>query len=340
MALSGGEKVSQRDAPDWYATIVFPDPEAPLPIVLCGGALVSPVVVVTAAHCLDKHDPNLLQVRVGTSSLSRDPGDIVEIRGFSTHPGYSLIPSPVAPEDPQSAAAKNDVAIVELKTAVIDVRPLSIATEPPAPGSSVMTYGHGVTSPPAYTSDALRRGKLDVIEDRTCRSRFRGAFDGPSVLCAESPTTMICSGDSGSPLIKNTNRGPRLVGVTSFAGEVVGRDCGNGYANGFADAVHLRRWLTSPAHVLAPWTKGRPKLIGDARVGSFMTCALPKWDIKPTKVTYGWAGDDEILHEKGPSVRVTPRTAGRFFNCYIEASNGGGTIRVQREFAEEQAQSR
>jgi secreted trypsin-like serine protease len=74
--------------------------------------------------------------------------------------------------------------------------------------------------------DVLQRGDLNVIDDRSCNSQLAGIVDGPSVVCAQAKTTTVCPGDSGGPLVHRTLLGREMVGITSFAGEVLGEKCG------------------------------------------------------------------------------------------------------------------
>ncbi|MEW2505257.1 serine protease [Amycolatopsis sp. NPDC047767] len=340
MAVSGGEPTPEGAAP-WMATVVFKGDEPLVQRESCGGALIAPDRVATAAHCLDHVDPTHFEVHLGGGTLSTDPGRIVPIEGWSIDPGFRLIPSPLAPEDYSKASAADDVAVIKLARPVFDVPTLPVATRAPKPGSTVDVYGHGLTKTPdpkdplPALGDQLAHAQLEVIDDQACGQSFGSSdvVDGPSVLCTQAAAT-VCPGDSGGPLVQDG----RLVGVVSFAGEVAGKQCGEPTANGFADAVALRKFLTQPRPPLAPMTEHEPTITGTKAAGNTLTCDAPKWtNGEPAKVDYAWYsnrvdpanGFEFYVPVEGatnPQLTITPDLAAHKLNCGVTASTAGGTV--------------
>jgi hypothetical protein len=186
--------------------------------------------------------------------------------------------------------------------------------------------------------DVLRRADLAVIGTQSCDDQLGGVVDGASVVCAQSEQ-MICSGDSGGPLVHQTVTGPELVGITSFAGEVVGKNCGDGYPGGFADAAALKSWLTQPDPVLAPVPAGGVSLSGELQVGGTMTCTPPPWaGPTPDSVDIQWyrseVGENEfefylpIKGATGADFTITPDLAGRKLLCGATAKSAGGLVEL------------
>src|SRR3954451_520180 len=74
--------------------------------VVCGGSLSGPDRVLTAAHCVQGAAPSELRIRL---QGERDPS-----RGAIFPTTYRLIPSPVAPLDPQASGSADDLAVILL----------------------------------------------------------------------------------------------------------------------------------------------------------------------------------------------------------------------------------
>lgn len=344
-AVSGGQPVSDPATAPWMATIARKGSDPLAQRELCGGALIAPDRVATAGHCLDHTDPVGLELHVGGGTLSGDPGRIVPIKGFTMDPGYRLVPSPIDPHNFESSAAADDVAIIELARPVWGVPVLPVARHSPAPGTPVSVFGHGQTKPfdpkdpTSFFGDALKKGNVNVIDNASCNSQLAGLVDNASVVCAQHTGTTICAGDSGGPLVQYVDEGPELVGLTSFGGEVTGKQCGQDYPGGFADTARLRAFLTQPHPVLAPRPTADPTVTGTKAAGSTVTCQAPKWAGRaPDSVTYTWDenivdpsdGSELYLPIKGapttPTLAVTADLATHKLLCVLNAETGGGTV--------------
>jgi secreted trypsin-like serine protease len=344
-AVSGGQPVPDPSAAPWMVTIARAGDRPLTEREMCGGVLIAADRVATAAHCLDHTDPTKLEVHLGASVLSSNPGTVLSIRGFATDPGYQLVPSATDPNDFSKSAAKNDVAIIVLTKPVAGVRPTHVADGRPTTGTKVSAYGHGLTkpydqaNPLSSIGDVLQRADLAVIDDKQCNSQLGGAVDAKSVVCAQAKET-ICSGDSGGPLLHQTPAGPELVGITSFGGEVIGKDCGqDGYAGGFADTASLKPWITQHHPVLAPMPTGEPTIDGTPASGAAVGCVQPKWaGAAPDSVSYQWSksvvGSDgfkffnPIKGATGAQLAITQEFAGRQVLCTMTASTAGGAVEM------------
>jgi hypothetical protein len=238
-AMSGGTPV-ERNIP-WVATLAVKGDQPLLQRAGCGGALITPDRVLTAAHCLDGADPAQFEVHLGARVLSGDPGVVRGIRSVSVLPGYAILPSPVDPDNIDWASAKHDLVIVHLDRPV-PILPVLIASQRPRPGTPISLYSHGTTGHAGdWRNDVLNRGALTVLPDATCTTTTPATVDRGSVACGHGDAT-ACYLDSGSPLV-----GPDgLVGVFSFAGETAGKEC-RPFPLYFADAPAFRWWAyTTP----------------------------------------------------------------------------------------------
>lgn len=311
----------------------------------CGGVLVAPDRVLTAAHCVQDAGPRSLRVLVGDRPLSAGAGRAADVRGFSLHPGYALIPSPFS-DARASEAARDDLALAVLARPLPGAVPLALAAAPAAPGAPLAVLGHGrtaATAPPAaegpatvtpeqldelrrtLVADRLQRAEQVVVGQEDCRAAY-GELLRAGTLCTLDPdparNAHACAGDSGAPLVGVGPGGePELAGIVSWGGEVRDRACGEGREPDVAmDVAQYRDWIAQPAPALAPIPVGRgPRVVAE---GGRLRCRPGTWRGEDVAYGYRWTRRGRVVARTSTVAR---RRSGAL-QCTVTARTAGGSV--------------
>ncbi|MFJ4778827.1 serine protease [Streptomyces sp. NPDC088762] len=236
----------------------------------CGGVIVSPTRVLTAAHCLGREvlggpveSVADLRVIAGRTELRAGDGREIAVRGARVNPAY----------DPKTNSG--DMAVLELAEPVPahHVLPLAEAGHPAyEPGTEAAVYGWGDTSGFGDYAYALRAAGVTVLADEVCGRAYPGDADGQyqaeSMVCAGDGGggKDACQGDSGGPLVAQG----RLIGLVSW-----GRGCGRADSPGvYTRVAPLVGFVTAPEKDAQP--AGGPEAAAGARRG-LGPAAGPVW---------------------------------------------------------------
>jgi len=200
----------------------------------CGGTLVAPTKVLTAAHCMSSTPATQMTVVAGRDDKQSRDGSSTPVSKAWVSPDF------------QSVGRGLDVAVLTLATPV-QRTPLRIAGPADAAtyreGVAAQIVGWGTTQESGAASRFLQTATVPLRADDYCRTGDPD-FDPTLLTCAgyDEGGVDTCQGDSGGPLFGTTSTGAlKVLGATSF-GEGCARPGKPGVYARVADAK-LREWI-------------------------------------------------------------------------------------------------
>ncbi|MEU7480624.1 serine protease [Lentzea sp. NPDC042327] len=171
----------------------------------CGGTLVAPNKVVTAAHCTEGDSASAVRVVAGRDDKNSTAGTVARVTRIWIHPSYTDV------------TRGYDVSVLTLDRNLSQT-PIKFATSADsalyAAGTSSTILGWGTTSSGGSASRYLLKATVPLTSSSSCSSSYGSDFNATHMVCAgyAQGGTDTCQGDSGGPLVA----GGKLIGITSW----------------------------------------------------------------------------------------------------------------------------
>ena len=187
--IVGGTVAEKHEYP-WHIGIQHISKDHPH----CGGTIISPSYVITAAHCM-QYPAQVIEVLIA----EHDTANKYE----SQHFYRAAVEDVIIHQGYNAATINNDIALLKLKEPIEfsdHVYPAFLSQSEPKKGDSVVATGWGHTTYQGTVSNVLREVDLTVQGRKECEAAFANVHSftlTSNMICANGSGKDACQGDSG-----------------------------------------------------------------------------------------------------------------------------------------------
>jgi len=350
--IVGGSSASITQFPFQAAVYIQEDPLG-VTQAFCGGVVIDPLQVVTAAHCMENDvtgtpvAPSDVTVQVGTSTLPATTPTGPKASKITIDPKYNsntneydiaviTMPQPLYSGSPRANGTDRVAPIALISPALAS----SFANPNATPAEPATISGWGLTSPQSPSQvqpsgsqpSQLQAARVHFVSDATCANDYAGSGQPitPQMICAADPGKDSCNGDSGGPLVVDVDDPAHPPSDYVLAGTV---DFGAGCAQSNFPGVYVRiadpsitSFIVGAVHTAGQRLLALPEASAPALLVSRKHCTATRCTVVAVPrggVTTGIKSVSAVLIQHGKRRTLSVRFSGGSYKVKITGLKPG-----------------